>query len=461
MINEIKHKLNFRIKEKRILILGYGKEGRSSYYWLRTFFPTLELTIADKNTEIANESNLASDNYLTFLLGHDYLTAINFTDFILKSPGISLKNEKNIRAEISSQTDLFLYCLGKQTIGVTGTKGKSTTSSLLFHLIKSQHANTLLVGNIGIPAFDAFKVVNKNTLIVFEMSSHQLEYIHSSPHIAIFLNLYQEHLDHYNSYLDYQKSKFNIAIYQSKNDFFIFNQSDELIINLLKSNPETKGQREGFSQNSGEAHIVEDGFYIRQKQFYVDLNALNIKGKHNFLNAAVALLACHNLGFSVENLIPNLATFKPLEHRMEFVGTFKSIDFYNDSISTIPEACIQAIESIKNVETLILGGFDRGINYDGLIHYLQTKSIKNIILVGNVGERIKNGLLTTSYKSSIFEAKTMDEIVSIAFNETPKGKVCLLSPAASSYDQYKNFEERGSLFKQKVRQLALLNEFQK
>lgn len=461
MKSEIKSKLSSRIKGKRVLILGFGKEGRSTYFWLRDFFPTLEILIADKNTSINKENSLSEDSQLHFMLGDDYLLALKNADFVIKSPGISLKNESNINAEISSQTDLFLYCLGSQTIGVTGTKGKSTTSSLIFHLLKSQHPNTLLVGNIGIPAFDAFNQVDKNTLIVYEMSSHQLEYINSSPHIAILLNLFQEHLDHYNSYLDYQKAKFNIALHQNKNDFFIYNQADELINNLLKSSIQTIGHKQGFSLNSGDAFIDVNEFCILQNKYLVNFNSLNLKGNHNYMNAAVALLACNNLGFSIEKLIPSLVKFMPLEHRMEFVGTFNGIEFYNDSISTIPEACIQAIESIKNVETLILGGYDRGIDYDGLIEYLNSKSIKNIILVGQVGQRIKKGLKHSIFSTQICEANTMEEIVQIAFNKTPKGCVCLLSPAASSYDQYKNFEERGSVYKQKVRQFALLNEFQK
>ncbi|MDR2511513.1 MAG: hypothetical protein LBC89_03490, partial [Bacteroidales bacterium] len=235
-----------------MLILGFGREGKSVYKYFRKQNTDNHITIADINPNIIEDECLIGDKNIDFILGNDYLDKIFNTqsfenELIIKSPGIALKNylENSLphkiasstktdlpfhfQFKITSSTDIFLQKYAQQIIGITGTKGKSTTTSLIYHITKKQTDNVLLVGNIGKPALDYVEQINAETIIVFELSSHQLEFLQKAPHISILLNIFEEHLDHYNSYHDYQKAKWNIAAKQGKDDFFIVNEDDELL----------------------------------------------------------------------------------------------------------------------------------------------------------------------------------------------------------------------------------------
>ncbi|MDD5571519.1 MAG: Mur ligase family protein, partial [Bacteroidales bacterium] len=224
MENRIKEIIN----NKKILILGFGKEGQSTYDFLRKYFQNLPLTIADLNKDVQKNPILKGDGNINFKTGEEYLKNLNEFDLIIKSPGISLNNvnEKIPFEKITSQTDIFFSLFSKQIVGITGTKGKSTTSALICHILESGRTDVIMAGNIGIPVFDIIEKIKKKTVIICETSSHQLEFIKKAPHIAILLNLYQEHLDYYKSYDEYKKAKLNIIKYQSEKDFFIYNFDD-------------------------------------------------------------------------------------------------------------------------------------------------------------------------------------------------------------------------------------------
>ena len=389
---------------KKIVIVGFGREGVSSYKFLRKHFPQMPLVVADKSPEI-NTDGLDHDDLLTIIAGEEYDQHLNDFDLIFKSPGVNLNTINYFipREKFTSQAELFLMAFGRQIIGVTGTKGKSTTASLIYHILSNSLGNTILVGNIGIPFFDLIDKINDETTIVAELSAHQLEFSDFSPHVAIMLNLFQEHLDHFNTFNNYQLAKLNITEHQSENDIFIYNFDDR------KNNP----------------------------------------GLHNNNNIMAAVLACKTKNVGNEDIIKHLKTFKGLEHRIELVGTFNGITFYNDSISTIPEATVAALKTVKRVDTLIIGGFDRGIDYQLLIDYLKENPVRNIAFVGKVGERVlkiwqeENHPLPENYIVENDYAK----IVDFAFEKTQKGCSCLLSPAAASYDQFKDFTVRGTTYK--------------
>jgi UDP-N-acetylmuramoylalanine--D-glutamate ligase len=461
-----------------ILILGFGKEGKSTYKHLRKSNPTGLLTIADQNPNIAQDEILKNDSNLNFKLGDDYLQNLDEYDVIIKSPGISLKNfpelmndERTAKSStklITSQTDLFLQEFSRQIIGITGTKGKSTTASLIYHILKKQSDNVILVGNIGIPPFDLYDKINENTKIVYELSSHQLQHIQASPHIAVLLNIYQEHLDHYNSYEEYQQSKWNITRYQNDDDFFVFNADHELLNelwNYVGITRKTYTFSASKPQKQG-CYIHENRIYFNGKKFYDCTAPRYLKGEHNLLNIMAAINVCKICGVDDETIRSGIADFKGLPHRLEYVGTYHDITFYNDSISTIPEATIAATKSLENVQTLILGGFDRGIDYSRLVDFLIQHPIKNIIFVGEAGERISNLWINQilenpqlqSDSTNFFDAKNYDEVVDLAFKITEKNRICLLSPAASSYDMFENFEHRGDYYKQKITTNVTLSE---
>ncbi|MDR2409486.1 MAG: UDP-N-acetylmuramoyl-L-alanine--D-glutamate ligase [Bacteroidales bacterium] len=446
-----------KLNHKNILLLGFGKEGVSTYNFIRTYLPRVAITIANQS-DIVDKSIFSNDSYTNLLVGEHYLDTINDYDIVLKSPGISLKNliSRLDKSKISSQTDLFLQAFSSQCIGITGTKGKSTTTTLLYHILYNTGKKTLIAGNIGIPFFDIIDDITPDTTIVMELSSHQLEFIRKSPHIAILLNLFEEHLDHYHSFADYQQAKYNIARYQSPEDYFIYNTEDKLISNLSYIN-KTASQTIGFSFSPSHLSLS----YIREQYFCFLKNGKEqkickitddfpLKGNHNLLNTTAVIAALNVMEdispFQVESAV---YSFRGLPNRLELIGNVDGITFYNDSISTVPQASIAAIQSLKKVNTIILGGFDRGIDYQPLIDFLALSEVEHIIFTGSAGKRMLE-LSSSLENKQLFFRNTYPEIVSLAKECTKKGSICLLSPAAASYDIFRNFEHRGDTFRELV-----------
>ena len=429
---------------KRILIAGYGREGQSAERLIRRLVPEADYRIADGNEQIAAE---AAKGY----------------DMIIKSPGVPMRVMGGV--ECSSLTDLFLQVYGDQTIGVTGTKGKSTTASLIHHLLPG----SILAGNIGIPLFDILDELNEDSIVVAELSCHQLENIHRGPHIAVLLNLFQEHLDHYDNYMGYKMAKMQIALKQRKGDHFFYCTDNEELRSLVEGGEHSiESERHPYS-----VHDVSD-----EEQEV--LEACPLAGEHNRSNALVACrVACDtllsqrqaaasspNLGEQlvvtgsspklgegdrrkavVEECVKRLSSFQGLRHRLERVGEYGGIMWYDDSISTIPAAAIAAVKALGHVDTLILGGFDRGIDYSPLVAFLQEHPIPNLVFVGQAGRRIYSSLIT--HHSSLIE-DDYTTIVPWCAAHTPQGGTVLLSPAAASYDAFKNFEHRGDFFAEQI-----------
>ncbi len=459
MIDNLKLRIQEYINNRKIVILGFGKEGRSTYHFLRDLFPEYQLCIADSNIEISQEIELKEDPYVEFALGEDYLILNQNYDLVFKSPGVSLKSYSiPDNQEISSQTDLFLMLFSKQCIGVTGTKGKSTTVSLLQHILKGFYTNVLLIGNIGLPALEVVAEMDIDTKVIYELSSHQLEFAHHSPHIAVLLNLYQEHLDHYNSYKDYRMAKWNIANNQSKDDFLIINGDDYQIIDDVEIQTiKSSNIKYGFKENNDIKWDSKDKeFSINSRKLSFDISGFPLLGEHNIYNLMAVLSVCDILKLPLKNVLEKSQSFISLPHRLEFVDEINGIKFYNDSIATIPEASIKAMESIKDIGTIILGGFDRGIDYKILIDYLSQRESINILLLGDVGKRLQKGLESSDYKGNIYFINDFNQIVIEATKLSSSGQACLFSPAAASYDSFKNFEERGNEFIELVKQFKRL-----
>jgi len=447
------------IKGKKILILGYGKEGSSTLNYLLNIVEPKYITIADKSEKIKNDISI-SNSKISVITGENYLYSIDNFDIVFKSPGISFKDIliKDI-SKISSQTNIFINKYYKNIIGITGTKGKSTTTSLIYNIIKCHTDNVLIAGNIGIPFFDCISKIDDKTLIVCELSSHQLEYLNTSPHISILLNIFQEHLDHYKTFEDYQKAKLNIAKYQTENDYFIHNIDDTVSNKIIN---ETQLNSRNIKVSSSKSII--NGCEIKENLLIFKSNGrdfmnvpltenIPLKGKHNLYNIAQAVYACFLSGIPQKAIIEGISTFKPLEHRIEYIGTYKGVKYYNDSISTIPEATIEAVKTLKDVNTIILGGFDREIDYKKLSDFIISSDIENLIFMGNAGIRIKELVELNIKNKKSYIVKNLEEAVIISAQRTKIGKTCLLSPAAASYDMFKNFEDRGNQFKQLVKKI--------
>jgi len=449
----LKSRIEGFIDNKSILILGFGREGRSTYEFLRQLFPNMSISISDSNIKIEEDEILNDDSNINFILGENYLSIIQDFELVFKSPGISFKDYNIPKHQvISSQTDLFLYLFSEQTIGVTGTKGKSTTVSLLKHVLDGFYDDVQLVGNIGVAALDIVQRVGENTIVVFEMSSHQLEFVNHSPKIAVLLNLYQEHLDHYSDYKSYRFAKWNIAKFQSESDCFIYCADENQVLEDIENQEINSVQlKYGFNDDVS-CYFDFDKHYIKLNDKILSFNRdkFLLLGKHNLYNAMAVVLATDFLNLPIEKVIDAMMTFKALPHRLEYVAMVDGIKFYNDSISTIPQATIKALESVDDVKYLILGGFDRGIDYQILIDYLLGYKSLNIMLLGEVGSRLYSQLDNIKYFGNFHLVKSLNEAVKKVYENKKPNTSCLLSPAASSYDSFMNFEERGNAFKKIV-----------
>lgn len=415
-----------RLRGKKILVAGFGREGQSTLRFLQRFLPHAIIGIADKNESAFKE---VDKQRYSLYYGDNYLEAASQYDIVIKTPGISVKDIDIDINMISSQTDLFLEAFHEQIIGVTGTKGKSTTSTLIYHLLKESGKDVILAGNIGVPILDCVQNINRRTIIVYELSAHQLQFIGRSPHIGVLLNVFEEHLDHFGTFEKYKEAKINVLRYMDKDDVAILD--NKLCFESLMLD---KKYVDFENYNFDDYNIKWDN--------------VPILGEHNKMNVKAALCACYAFGLTINELIPHLYTFKPLEHRQEFVGTFSGVGFFNDSISTIPQATIAALNTIKNVDFLLLGGFDRGIDYEPLAEFLKYNELKYVLITGEAGQSIKKQLDNVGYDGNVVEYEDMESAFIFIKNNAKKGDICLLSPAAASYDCYKNFEERGKIFKE-------------
>ena len=449
----MKEQIINEFKGKKVLILGFGREGRSTYNFIKENEIDCIIGIADKK-EILDEE-IKANKEINLHTGEGYLDAMNEYDIIMKTPGISFKDVDitNVKHKITSQTNLFIKYGKEKVIGITGTKGKSTTSSLIYNILKKEY-NSVLVGNIGLPAFEMIDGFSDTNWYIYELSSHQLQYVEHSPKIAVLLNMYEEHLDHYKSYDEYKEAKRNIFKFQDDNDTYVFNLDMKDILNeenVLNQNLiEVTNNEEvtGAQVKYNETHISMN---VQGKVCEITLphDELPLKGIHNMYNIAVASVVAKLLDVSNEDIIEGIMTFKTLPHRLENIGTYNGITYIDDSIATIPQATISAVNSVDNVDTVIIGGMDRGINYKPLISFLATGAVKNVILMYDSGRQIYEKLKSNTLANVIF-AEDLEKAVELATQITDKGMTCVMSPSAASYCVFKNFEERGDKFKEYV-----------
>lgn len=438
------------IKGKRILLLGYGREGQSTWNVLRRLGTYEALDIADLKAPAA----LPEDGTV-YHTGPDYQKCMDDYDVVFKSPGIVLERPENeYRCSILSQTEVFFQCFRDQIIGITGTKGKSTVTTLLYHLLKQAGMDALLVGNIGIPALDHMEEVKPDTRIVFELSCHQLEYMTVSPHIGILVNIHEEHLDHYGTMEKYVEAKHHIFKNQRPDDILICN-----VQCLPEEGTCPSGLiRAGMDGSGKELDVVQeqDGTWVhfRGKSFCIPTDEIKLLGQHNYFDIGVAYGVCSILGMDDQVFARGLKTYEPLPHRLQFIGEREGVKYYDDSISTICDTTIQALKTLKDTDTVLIGGMDRGIDYRELIEYLSDCQVPHIILMEATGKRIYQEIHKYypefKNRARLILAEHLEDGVKRARQITRPGTSCVLSPAAASYGIFRNFEERGETFSRLV-----------
>jgi UDP-N-acetylmuramoyl-L-alanine---L-glutamate ligase len=389
------------LKNKKILIVGLGKEGTDALKFFKKLYPKQSVAVTDE--KMSNKKN--------------YLKDIKKYDVIVKSPGIPLHSIKplvNRKTIITSPSDIFLNNCQGLIIGVTGTKGKSTTCSLIHRILRKNKFKAELIGNIGKPVLGHLFKNDPDKIYVYELSSFQLATVSKSPQISIMLNLFKDHLDHHKDFQEYANAKKRIFQFQTKNDFLLYNNKDTKIKNLIKQAQSIKIPFSPINDNQQLFEIIGQLLQIPQKSIESE--------------------------FEKKLILP---------HRLEFVGKHKKISFYNDSAATIPEATIRAIEKLSpNIDTIIVGGVNKGFDSQNLIKKIEQSGIKKLIHFPETGTVIAKKI---SSKIKTFPAENMKQAVSIAYQQTKENKICLLSPGASSFNMFKNYKQRGDLYRRYVK----------
>ncbi len=442
-----------------LCILGSGESGIGSALLAKQ--KGYDVFVSDAGTIKEHYKKELTDNNISFEEGGHTEAKILNADEVMKSPGIPEKNEmmKKIRTAgipVISEFELaYRYKGNSKIIGITGTNGKSTTTSLMYYICKTAGFDCALVGNIGYSI--ARQIAEKPCeYYVAEISSFQLDDIQTfRPDVAVLLNITEDHLDRYDyKFENYIKSKFQIAKYQTQSDFFIYNADDEVIQKYLLTNP-INSQQLPFSMNKDlkkGGHIKGDTMMLRIQEERVSMSIYDfaLKGKHNQQNTMAASIAATTIGIRKEKIREAISDYAGLEHRMEHVASVRGVEFINDSKATNINSTWYALESMTKPTVLVLGGTDKGNDYS-LIAELVKDKVKAIVCLGIDNTKIKEAFKKLVPK--IVETDSATKCVNACFKLAAKGDTVLLSPACASFDLFKNYEDRGRQFKQAVLEL--------
>jgi len=444
---------------KRLVILGAGESGIGTALLAKQ--KGYEVFVSDGSAIKANFQKELEDNGIAFESGKHSVDQILNADEVMKSPGIPEKNEmvKAIRAKgipVISEIEFgYRYKGFSKITAITGSNGKSTATSLLYHICQLVNDDVAMVGNIGF-SFARQIAVAPKSLYIIEVSSFQLDdIIHFKPDIAILLNITEDHLDRYDyKFENYIKSKFRIIENQTAQDYFIYCIDDEVIVKHLEllttnTNPLPFSMKQEVKKGG---YIKNDQMMLKIQEERVSMSIYDfaLKGKHNAYNTMAASIAATTLGIRKEKIREAVSNFHSLEHRMEFVATVRGVDFVNDSKATNVNSTWYALESMQKSTVLILGGVDKGNDYE-LIAELVKEKVKAIICMGTDNKKIID--FFGDKVASIVEADSAKKAVTAAFKLAEKGDVVLLSPACASFDLFKNYEDRGVQFKESVKEL--------
>jgi UDP-N-acetylmuramoylalanine--D-glutamate ligase len=432
---------------RRVGLWGFGREGRASLAALSAQSdPPGEVVIV--TDEPPSEGERAAAATVEWRHGPEGIDRLCAVDVVIRSPGISRYREDALRVADSTRmttaTNLwFAEHAGDQVIAVTGSKGKSTTSSLVDHLARAAGLRTVLAGNIGVPLLAHLHPEPAPDLWVLELSSHQTSDLEWSPRVGVLLNLYREHLDWHGNLERYVADKLNLFAHRP-DGVVVLNRRDEATRARAGGIP---GRQVWFGDAAG---FDEDGRSILLRgERLIDADRLQLHGRHNLLNACAALAALEAAGVEVRSRVGALAEFRPLRHRLETVGEAGSVTFVNDSIATIPESTIAALDALEGRPVvLIAGGFDRGQDYGALVRrLLPERGVVAVVTLPPSGDRLGAELGAVAGAPPAVAARDLADAVRLARQLSRPGTVVLLSPAAPSYGAFRDFEERGDAFR--------------
>lgn len=454
------------IKGKYVAIMGMGVSNTPLIRYLMDL--DANITVFDKKTEDELGKSLMEEYVLQgvqFSLGENYLDNLHGYDVIFRSPGIRpdippIQKEVERGAILTSEIEKLIELCPSKVIGVTGSDGKTTTTTLIYMMLKEEGYNCYLGGNIGTPLFAKIDDMTPEDIIVLEFSSFQLMTLTKSPNIAVVTNVSPNHLDIHKSYEEYIEAKKNIFRFQNENDIVVLNYDNDITKDFAF---ESKGEVRFFSRKQE----LEKGVFVENncikildengKKDVINIDDILLLGMHNVENACTAIAAVKDL-VSTEKIVKVLTTFKGVEHREEFVRELNGVKWYNDSIGSSPTRTIAGLASFKTKVVLIAGGYDKHLDYTDMGKYI-LDHVRVLILMGQTKDKIKNATLQEIEKRDndidlpIFECSTLEEAVKVAYENSKDGDIVFFSPASASFDMFKNFVERGKKFKEIVNNL--------
>ncbi|BCB03263.1 UDP-N-acetylmuramoyl-L-alanine--D-glutamate ligase [Bacillus sp. KH172YL63] len=444
-----------KFKHKKVLVLGLAKSGVSAASLLHKLDAFVTVNDQKPLSENPEAQGLLQEGIKVICGSHPIELLDEGFQYVVKNPGIPYHNplikkaiEKNI--PVLTEVELAYLISEAEMIGITGTNGKTTTTTLLFDMLKEDEKHPLIAGNIGTVASEVAQHAKAHEKMVVELSSFQLMGIEEfAPHIAIITNLYDAHLDYHGEINEYWKAKANITRNQTEKDYLIINGDQEHVYETVKF---TKAQVIPFSTKGeveGGVYIKDGAIFFREERI-VSLDSIVLPGAHNLENILCAIAASKIYGVSNQSIEKVLGTFAGVKHRTQFVREVDGIKFYNDSKATNILATKSALNAFESPTILLAGGLDRGNEFDELLPYLE--NVKVLITFGETaGKFVKTG--EKAGIQTIIPVDNVEKAVPVAFGHADKGDVVLLSPACASWDQYRTFEERGDIFIDAVHKL--------
>ena len=449
------------LKNKRVLVVGLGKSGKSAALFLRDHGARVTVSDVRSAEALAGEIPALLDAGIMVETGGHGLLTFRRQDLIVVSPGVpydtpELKQVRSFGLPIIGELELASRFLQGQIVAITGSNGKTTTTALLGKIFADAGGPTLVGGNIGTPVIDLIAQSTPQTTSVLEVSSFQLEtVVEFCPHIAVVLNITQDHLDRHGTFENYAAMKARITAQQTPEDFLVLNAEDKPTQMLAAR---TKAQVFWFS---GRRPVKQGAFVHRERIVFLPregakpepvmpLAEIPLKGAHNVENVLAAVCAARLGGVSAESIGASVTGFKAVEHRLEFVGNMRGVAFYNDSKATNVDATKKALEAFAGGVHLILGGKDKNSDYTELADLLRAR-VKTVYTIGSAAEKIERHLAGVV---KIVSAGTLDAAVRQAAQLAVAGDLVLLAPACSSFDQFISYEHRGRVFKELVKGLA-------
>jgi len=429
-----------------IAIVGFNAEGRASYEYFKK--QGHHITICDQNASLAIPDDVNAQ------LGPHYLDKLDRFDLIVRTPGLQpskiLEHSPKVKRKITSGTnEFFKACPTKNIIGVTGTKGKGTTSTLIAQILEAAGKRVHLGGNIGVPALSFIDDIKSNDWVVLELSSFQLMDLAYSPPIAVCLMVVSEHMDWHKDMDEYIQAKQNLFAHQTADDIAIYFAENETSRQIASK---STGKKLPYFASPGA--YIEGGFIKIDNQIICQTRELQLLGEHNWQNVCAAITAVWQITKDIDAIRKVVTTFSGLPHRLEFIREVNGVSYYNDSFATTPEAAIVAMNSFEEPKLLILGGSDKGASYDELAQAVANNKVRAVIVIGETGQKIKLALGAAGYLSVIDGPDTMQEIVAKAYEYAEPGDVVLLSPGSASFGMFQDYKDRGDQFRQAVQALA-------